>query len=150
MNHIGEGFIYTVQDGAKALTAHGFGICLLLMLGVIFLWFLAFKRPIYEGILLSFAALLTVTGSWSNTLDFMKGAFGTNLIYSMMAFTAMSQILSKTKIIDHCVMIILSLLGKIPGGAGYASVAARLSFFAESMSRMFGKRDQLPPKEDKK
>ena len=29
-------------------------------------------------------------------------------------------ILTKTKIIDSCVMIILSLLGKIPGGVGYA------------------------------
>jgi TRAP-type C4-dicarboxylate transport system permease large subunit len=129
MNQIGEGFIYTLQNGAdgavsKELTAHGFGICLLVMLGVIFLWFLAFKRPIYEGILISFAVLLTITGTWSNVFDFIDGALGTNLIYSMMAFSAMSQILSKTKIIDNCVMIILSLLGRIPGGAGYASVAA--------------------------
>ncbi len=93
------------------------------MLGVIFLWFLAFKRPIYEGILISFAALLTITGTWSNTLDFIKEALGTNLLDSMMIFTAMSHF-SVKKIIDNCVMIILSLLGKIPGGAGYASVAA--------------------------
>jgi len=36
----------------------------------------------------------------------------------------MSQILSKTKIIDNCVKIIIALLGRIPGGAGYASVVA--------------------------
>ena len=129
MSHIGEGFIYTLQSGAdgvtsKVLTAHGFGICLLVMLAVIFLWFLACKRPIYEGILISFAVLLTITGTWSNAFSFVKEALGTNLLYSMMAFSAMSQILSKTKIIDNCVMIILSLLGRIPGGAGYASVMA--------------------------
>ena len=129
MNQIGEGFIYALENGAdgsvsKVLTAHGFGICLLAMLGVIFFWFLAFKRPIYEGILISFAVLLTITGTWSNVFMFVKEALGTNLLYSMMAFTAMSQILSKTKIIDNCVLIIISLLGRIPGGAGYAAVAA--------------------------
>ena len=125
MNKIGEGFIwFFAEDGGKTLTAHGFGICLLVMLCVIFAWFLALKRPIYEGILISFAVLLTLTGTWQQTFDFIDGALSTNLIYSMMAFTAMSQILSKTKIIDNCVMIILSLLGRVPGGAGYASVAA--------------------------
>ncbi len=129
MNRIGEGFIYTLQSGAdgdmsKVFTAHGFGICLLAMLAIIFFWFLAFKRPIYEGILISFLVLLTVTGTWSNVFTFIDEALSTNLLYSMMAFSAMSQILSKTKIIDNCVMIILSLLGKVPGGAGYAAVAA--------------------------
>ncbi|MBQ9163113.1 MAG: TRAP transporter large permease subunit [Clostridia bacterium] len=129
MDKIGEGFIYALQTGesgevSKVLTAHGFGICLLVMLAVIFLWFLAFKRPIYEGILISFGVLLTITGTWSNVFSFIDGALSTNLLYSMMAFSAMSQILSKTKIIDNCVMIILSLLGRVPGGAGYAAVTA--------------------------
>ncbi len=128
LEHIGEGFIYTLQNEAngvsKVLTAHGFGICLLAMLAIIFFWFLAFKRPIYEGILISFAVLLTITGTWSSVFTFTSDALGTNLLYSMMAFTAMSQILTKTKIIDNCVMIILALLGRIPGGAGYASITA--------------------------
>ncbi len=129
MDKIGQGFIYALETGAdgvvsKVLTAHGFGICLLTMLAVIFVWFLAAKRPIYEGVLISFGVLLTITGTWAHTFEFIDGALGTNLLYSMMAFTAMSQILTKTKIIDNCVMIILSLLGRVPGGAGYASVAA--------------------------
>lgn len=36
----------------------------------------------------------------------------------------MSIILTKTKIIDSCVAIILSLLGRVTGGAGYVSVIA--------------------------
>ena len=97
---------------------------LLIMLAVIFAWFLIFRRPIYEGILISFAVLLTVTGTWKNVFSYIDSALKTNLLYSMMAFCAMSQILGKTKIIDNCVKIILSLLGKVPGGAGYASVVA--------------------------
>ncbi len=95
-----------------------------IMLAVIFLWFLAFKRPIYEGVLISFALLLTVTGTWANIFDYIDSALSTSLLYSMMAFCAMSQILSKTKVIDNCVKIIIALLGRIPGGAGYASILA--------------------------
>ncbi|MBQ8747330.1 MAG: TRAP transporter large permease subunit [Clostridia bacterium] len=99
-------------------------IYLLVMLAVIFLWFLLFKRPIYEGILVSFVILLTITGTWANVFSYIDKALSTSLLYSMMAFSAMSQILTKTKVIDNCVKIILALLGRIPGGAGYASIAA--------------------------
>lgn len=97
---------------------------ILLMLGIIFFWFLVFKRPIYEGIFISFIVLVAVTSSWANIFGYINTALKTNLLYSMMAFCAMSQILTKTKVIDNCVKIIIALLGKIPGGAGYASILA--------------------------
>lgn len=95
-----------------------------IMLAVIIFYFSVFKRPLYEGILVSFAVMLTLTGRWGSIGDYIHTAMTTSLLYSMMAFSAMSQILTKTKIIDHCVMIILSVLGRVPGGAGYAAVAA--------------------------
>lgn len=94
------------------------------MLAIIFVWFLAFKRPIYEGIFISFIALVAITGKWSGILQYIDTAMSTSLLYSMMAFCAMSQILSKTKVIDNCVRIIIALLGRVPGGAGYAAVTA--------------------------
>ena len=36
-----------------------------------------------------------------------------------------------------------------PTRMDYATVAARLSYFAESLSRMFGKPQELPPGEEK-
>lgn len=95
-----------------------------LMLIIIFLCFLLFKRPIYEGILISFVAIVLITGTWKNIFLYFNSALSTSLLYSMMAFCAMSQILSKTKVIDNCVHIIIALLGRIPGGAGYAAVTA--------------------------
>ncbi len=95
-----------------------------IMLLVIIVWFSLFKRPVYEAILLSFLILLTVTGTWENVGDYIEAGLTTNLIYSMVAFVAMSIILTKTKVIDSCVAIILSLLGRITGGAGYVSVIA--------------------------
>lgn len=97
---------------------------ILAMLVIICVWFAVFKRPVYEGILLSFVVLVALTGTWTKIPSFLNTALKTSLLYSMMAFMAMSQILSKTKIIDNCVLIILSIFGRIPGGAGYASIIA--------------------------
>ena len=93
-----------------------------IMLGCICVWFLLLKRPIYEAVLVSFFTLLTVTGKWANVLGYITEGLTTNLIYSMVAFVAMSQVLTHTKIVDSCVLIILSVLGRIRGGAGYVAV----------------------------
>lgn len=95
-----------------------------IMLVVVAIWFMWMKRPVYEAVLLSFLILLTVTGKWSQVGAYIQKGMSTSLIYSMTAFVAMSIILTKTKIIDSCLAIILSLFGKIPGGAGYVSVIA--------------------------
>lgn len=95
-----------------------------IMLGVICVWFIWMKRPVYEAVLLSFLVLLTFTGNWGNAWSYVEKALSTSLLYSMTAFVAMSIIMTKTKIIDGSIAIILSLVGRIPGGAGYASVIA--------------------------
>ncbi len=95
-----------------------------IMLAVVAVWFMWMKRPVYEAVLLSFLILLTVTGTWDRVGTYIRKGLSTSLIYSMVAFVAMSIILTKTKIIDSCLAIILSLFGKIPGGAGYVSVVA--------------------------
>ncbi len=94
------------------------------MLAVICIWFLAFKRPVYEAVLLAFIILLAVTGTWSNVLDYINVGLSTSLLYSMVAFVAMSIILTKTKIVDSCIAVVLSLIGRIRGGAGYTAVIA--------------------------
>ena len=95
-----------------------------IMLAVIILWFVLVKRPVYEAVFLSFLLLLTITGTWGNVLGYIDDALSTSLLYSMVAFVAMSIILTKTKIIDSCIAIILSLVGRLTGGAGYAAVVA--------------------------
>lgn len=95
-----------------------------IMLIVILVWFMLLKRPVYEAVFISFIVLLTVTGTWGNVASYIDKGLSTSLIYSMVAFVAMSIILTKTKIIDSCVAIILSVLGRVVGGAGYVSVVA--------------------------
>ena len=95
-----------------------------ILLGIVVIWFMLMKRPVYEAILISFIVLLTVTGTWGNLGSYVDKALSTSLLYSMTAFVAMSIIMTKTKIIDSCIAIILSVLGRIPGGAGYVSIIA--------------------------
>ena len=95
-----------------------------IMLAVICVWFILVKRPVYEAILLSFLVLLTITGTWGNVWSYIDKALSTSLLYSMVAFVSMSIILTKTKIIDSCIAVILSLFGRVTGGAGYAAVIA--------------------------
>lgn len=95
-----------------------------ILIGVVVIWFMLFKRPVYEAILISFLVLVAVTGTWSNLWGYINTGLSTSLLYSMVAFVAMSIVLTKTKIIDSCVAIILAILGRVPGGVGYASVVA--------------------------
>lgn len=95
-----------------------------IMLAAIIIWFVLFKRPVYEAVLISFLIIVAVTNSWENIFVFIDNALSTSLIFSMIAFVALSQLLEKTKIIDSCISIVLALLGRIPGGAGYVSVIA--------------------------
>lgn len=99
-------------------------VYLLVMLAVICIWFLLFKRPVYEAVLVSFLCLVAITGSWGSFGGYIQSGLKTSLLYSMLVFVAMSIIFTRTKIIDGAVGIILALLGKIPGGAGYVSVIA--------------------------
>lgn len=96
------------------------GILLLFVIG----WFVLLKRPVYEALFLSFLLLVAITGTWSNLFVYIDGALSTSLLYSMIVFVAMSQLLTHTKVIDSCIYLILALLGRITGGAGYASIIA--------------------------
>ncbi|HHV42253.1 MAG TPA: TRAP transporter large permease subunit [Clostridiaceae bacterium] len=103
-----------------------------IMLAVIAVWFFLFRRPIYEAVLISFIILLIITRSINKVGNYIDVALNTPLLYSMTAFITMSIILTKTKIIDSAIAVILSLLGRISGGPGYVAVVA--SSFMGSLS----------------
>lgn len=94
------------------------------LLLVVCVWFVLLKRPVYEAVFVSFVILLIITGNWKNIIGYIDKGLSTSLLYSMTAFVAMSVIMTKTKIIDGSISIILYFLGRISGGAGYAAVIA--------------------------
>lgn len=95
-----------------------------IMLLVIIVWFVWMKRPVYEAVLISFVLLVVITGSYSSVLGYIEDAMSTSLLYSMVAFVAMSILLTKTKVIDSCIAVILAVIGRLRGGAGYTAVIA--------------------------
>ena len=97
---------------------------LFVMLAVICLWFLLLKRPIYESIFVAFIVLVAITGTWGEFWGFVQTGLKTSLLYSMLVFVALSVILTKTKILDSAIAIVLALFGRVTGGAGYAAVVA--------------------------
>lgn len=99
-------------------------VYLLIMLAVVCIWFILVKRPIWESMGLAFLILVAVTGTWGSLWSFIDKGLSTSLLYSMVVFICMSVIMTKTKIIDGAVNFILALLGRLPGGAGYAAVVA--------------------------
>ncbi len=97
---------------------------LAIMLAIIIVWFILLKRPVYEAVLISFIFLMLITGTFDNVFEYIDAGLKTSLLYSMTAFCAMSIILTKTKVIDSAIAVILALLGRVTGGAGYVSVVA--------------------------
>ena len=95
-----------------------------LMLAVIIIFFVGFKRPVYEAVFVSFIILVAVTGTWGNICTYIEDALSTSLLYSMVAFMSMSVLLTKTKLVDSCIGVILAFIGRVRGGAGYAAVVA--------------------------
>lgn len=97
---------------------------LFVMLAVICIWFILLRRPIWESMGVSFLVLVLATNTWGHLGTYIETGLSTSLLYSMIVFICMSAIMTKTKIIDGAVNLILGLLGKLPGGAGYAAVVA--------------------------
>lgn len=84
--------------------------------------FSIFKRPLYECMLISFIVLVAVTNTWGSMWSFIWDALKTSSLYVIIVFIVSAQLLSKTKIMDDCVAIILSIFGRIRGGAGFVAI----------------------------
>lgn len=103
-----------------------------LYLGVVFavaiITFCLLKRPLYECMLISFIALLTVTtftsdiNTWANVGTYIWDALQESTLYVIFAFIISAALLSKTSVIDDCIAIILSIFGRFTGGAGFVAV----------------------------
>lgn len=105
---------------------------LVILLAAICLVFVLFKRPIYEAMFIAYVVMIAVTGKWSEFFKHLYTTSTNTLFYAIVAFLAAAQIFGATKIIDQCIAIILSIFGRIRGGAGYVALVG--STFMGSLS----------------
>ena len=86
-----------------------------LYLGVVFavaiVCFSILKRPLYECMLISFIALVLVTGTLANVGTYIWDALQEPTLYVIFVFILSAALLSKTTVIDDCIAIILSIFG---------------------------------------
>ena len=84
--------------------------------------FVLLKRPLYECMLLSFVVLVAMTGTWGNIGTYIWEALQEPTLYVIFAFILSADLLAKTSVIDDCIAIILSIFGRVRGGAGFVAV----------------------------
>lgn len=97
-------------------------VYLLVLLAAILLVFVVLKRPIYEAMLAGFVVILIVTGEWPNTIKYLLAPSTNTLFYAIVAFLAAAQVFTETHVIERVIDIILSVFGRLPGGAGWISL----------------------------
>lgn len=96
-------------------------IALLVIIGVAFF---VFRRPIYECMLYGYILMIALTGQWSSFFVHIIKTSQDTLFYSIVAFLVLARILDETKAVDKVVAIVVSVLGRLRGGAGYTAIIA--------------------------
>ncbi|MBQ3134223.1 MAG: TRAP transporter large permease subunit [Oscillospiraceae bacterium] len=84
--------------------------------------FSVLKRPLYECMLAAFVVLVAVTGTWTKVGVYVWDALTEPSMYVIIVFVVSAALLSKTTIIDDCIAIILSVFGRLRGGAGFVAI----------------------------
>ena len=97
-----------------------------LYLAVVFIvaiiMFSVLKRPLYESMLVAFIVLIAITGTWANIGTYILEAITEPSLYVIIVFVISAELLSKTTVIDDCIAIILSVFGRLRGGAGFVAI----------------------------
>lgn len=97
-------------------------IYLAVVFAVAIIGFMVLKRPLYECMFASFVVLVAVTGTWANVGEYIWDALHQSSLYVIFVFVISANLLSKTTVIDDCIAIILSVFGRLTGGAGYVAI----------------------------
>ena len=83
---------------------------LIAVFAVCIIGFSVLKRPLYECMIAAFIVLVAITNTWGGFWGFIRDALTEPSLYVIIVFIVSASLLSKTKIIDDCIAIILSIL----------------------------------------
>ena len=105
---------------------------LVLLIVIMIVLFAVLKRPMHEVMLVSFAIVAVISGHAKEIIPFLVKASNNYLVFTIAAFMAFSAILSETGIIRDFINLIIALVGRVSGGAGYMALATSSIFGALS------------------
>lgn len=103
-----------------------------LLIIIIFILFVFLKRPMYESVLFSFITIAVISGFGKNIIHYLLVGGSSYLLYTLTAFMALSIVIEKTGIINDFINVIIALVGRFSGGAGYVALVASSLFGALS------------------
>lgn len=76
----------------------------------------------YEAVATGFVLMCIITGKLSGIGTYLLGAANTYLLFSIAAFIAFSLVLERSGIISDMINIIIAIVGRFSGGAGYVAL----------------------------
>lgn len=88
------------------------------------LGFAVAKRPMYEVLIASFVFMVLITGNIANIWTYIVNGASSYLLYTIAAFIAFALVLEKTGVISDLINIVVAIVGKVSGGAGYVALLA--------------------------
>ncbi|MDN4526429.1 TRAP transporter large permease subunit [Fictibacillus fluitans] len=104
-------------------------IALLLVITVLFVFL---KRPMYEVMTVAFVFIIAISGSFGMFWDALLFPSTSTLFYAIFAFMVVAVIFDSTKVVNSIIKLMLALVGRFRGGAGYVALLA--STFMASLS----------------
>ncbi len=105
---------------------------LFILLATIIVFFVIFKRPIYEAMFVGFVVMLGLLGEFGNFFHYLLKPSTNTLFYAIVGFLTLAFIFGETNVVNTIIDFILSLVGRVKGGAGYVSLIS--STFMSALS----------------
>ncbi|MFS8514936.1 MAG: TRAP transporter large permease subunit, partial [Planifilum fulgidum] len=105
---------------------------LIFLLFFVAVLFVGFKRPIYEVMALAFVFIVVITGRFDLFWPSLLYPSTSSLFYAIFAFLVVAVIFDETKVVERIINLIMSVVGRFRGGAGYVALLA--STFMASLS----------------
>lgn len=95
-----------------------------IIIGLVVVLFIFGKRPMYEVMFVAFIFLCLITGNIQNVGHYWMATTKSYLPFTLSGFVIFAVIFERTGIIQDLINIIVALVGRFHGGAGYVALLA--------------------------
>ena len=105
-----------------------------LLIAIILVMFIVLKRPMYEAMAVGFLAVVIALGKIGSIGQYFASTVSFYALYMIAAFIVFGSVLERSNVIQDMIDIIISLVGRFSGGAGYVALLASSAMGALSAS----------------
>lgn len=92
------------------------------LIGVIILFFVGFKRPIYEAMVIGFVFAILVTGQYGLVWTAFKGAILNTTTLAICTFVLVGYVFEKIGVMNGVLDLTYAATGRLYGGAGWVTI----------------------------